>query len=195
MDQPTQQPSTKRTLYALIILFSLPIILAIYYYNKGEPIGNTTNHGELISPMQVTALQITDDFGKVLNENDLSGIWTLVYVPPKQCANDCLQKLYYLRQIQTAMGKRQNRLRRVALTFATTETDPQLKHILKQQYPNTQLWLSQANILVNEDTKDQLKFEENHTYLIDPQGNLMMHYNNSIDPNDILEDLGKLIKD
>ena len=55
---PTQQPSTKRTLYALIIIFSLPIILAIYYYNKGEPVGNTTNHGELIEPMKMSAFFI-----------------------------------------------------------------------------------------------------------------------------------------
>lgn len=195
MNEPTQQPSAKRTLYALILIFSLPIILAIYYYNKGEPIGSTTNHGELISPMKMVALNITNSDGKTLNEEDLSGKWILAYVPTKLCTNECLQKLYYMRQIHTAMGKRQNNIRRVALTFANQEPDAQLKEIIKQQYPNTEIWLSQANILINENTKEKLTFEEDHIYIVDPQANLMMHYKTKVDPNHILEDLSKLIKD
>ncbi len=195
MVQLTNQVNQKKTLLALVIVFGLPILLAIYFFSKGEPLGKLTNRGELINPMKIAPLQITDLKGVALSEKQLEGKWTLIYIPARECSNDCTQKLYFMHQLHTAMGKRQDKIRSVAMIFANQSNDPQLKEIITKQYPTTEIWVSKANILINNTTKQKLQFGTNDIYIVDPQANIMMHYKSDVDPNDILKDLEKLVKD
>lgn len=194
MIQSSDKAKQKRTLIALFLVFGLPLILAIYFFSKGEPVGSLTNRGDLITPMKIAPLQLTNINNQPLDQKHLEGKWTLVYIPPLECSDQCTQKLYFLNQLRTAMGKRQDKVRSVALVFANENLDPQLKEIITKQYPTTEIWVSKANILINHSTKQKLQFGTNHIYIVDPQANIMMHYNSDIDANDILKDLEKLVK-
>lgn len=191
----SQKAKQKRTVVALFLVFILPIILAIYFFSKGEPVGSLTNRGDLITPMKIEPLQITDTNNVLLSQKQLEGKWTLVFIAPSECSDQCTQKLYFLNQLRTAMGKRQDKVRSVALVFANERIDPQLKEIITKQYPTTEIWVSKANILINNTTQQKLQFGTHHIYVVDPQANIMMHYNSDVDPNDILKDLEKLVKD
>lgn len=89
--------------------------------------------------------------------------WTLLYLD-KQCDDSCQQQLNVLQRIHKATGKNQDRVQRVLIV------DPKL----------------------TENGETEL-FEEGSIYLVDPYGNMMMHYSNKADPNGILKDLGRLL--
>ena len=96
-----------------------------------------------------------------------------------------------MRQIWISLGREANRLQRLLL-IADAEQKQELTEFLTA-YPQT-------NVIVDADGQLLRQIEavrhaaEPAIMLVDPLGNLMMSFPQSMDPRDILKDLKKLLK-
>lgn len=173
---------------SLVLTFTLPMVLAGWVYWYGPSQGKTTNYGNLITPpMQISTLALTDSAGKSLTNKMMLYKWTLAYVSPTVCDKACQNAIFYQRQIRTATGKEQQRIRPSVLTFSDETPDPALIKLLHNRYPQTAHWVSTALNSKHDFTKGSL-------YFIDPHGNIMMQYPPGANPSLILKDLNKLLK-
>lgn len=107
-----------------------------------------------------------------------------------------MKNLYYMRQVHAAQGKEVDRLQRIFIVTDAAATTP-LKTRLTD-YPGMYIWKAGNNVLpelaksfgVN---AGQLA-ENQGIYLVDPLGNLMMHYAPGADPAGMRKDIGRLLK-
>jgi hypothetical protein len=95
-----------------------------------------------------------------------------------------------MRQIRLTQGKEMDRIERVWLI---TDKAP-LETVLMREYDGTHLFRAQSKELrawlpTEADTKI-----EDHLYMIDPLGNLMMRFPKAGDPNKIKKDILKLLR-
>ncbi len=188
----------KNTLTIIFIVFAFlsPILLSYWFAQHKESIESrgTSNKGNLITPpVQINNLPLLDPLANA--DYELYGKWNLIYVT-NECSADCINNLYRMRQIHTAMDKHSLRVQRVLLmtTADQTEIDSQLQEYQGQRIINISAE-ERATLLqkfkLNE-VDDPLKL--NRLYIIDPMGNLMMSYPPDIDPRDIMKDMKKLLK-
>ena len=169
----------------LVVVFAVPMFIASWLYNKRITLGHkTNNHGVLISPpLQVEQLP---DIGQSLKR----GKWTLLFFSPEACAKACLEKLHFLRQIQRASGKNQDRIVRVLLTKAMPDT-------IKSTYPNLVSLTINPKIFIDFLKKSQQlnpTFYQGGIFIVDPHGNMMMAYSLESAYIDIFKDLSHLLK-
>lgn len=177
--------SNSLVISSFLATFIVPFLLAGWYYYFGSTQTKTTNYGKLISPpLQVTNLSLTDPSGKPLDKKMMLYKWTLVYVSPLVCDKSCQNAIFYLRQIRTATGKEQLRVRPAVLTFSDEKPDPAMITLLHNRYPQTSHWISNS--------KQDLP--KGSVYIIDPHGNIMMQYPAGANPSAMLKDLNKLLK-
>lgn len=173
---------------SFLATFIVPILLAGWYYYYGPTQSKTNNYGNLITPpWQVTHLALTDTLGKPLDKKSVFYKWTLVYVSPNVCDKVCQNTIFYLRQIRTATGKEQLRVRPAVLTFSDEKPDPALISLLHNRYPQTAHWVSTTS-------NSKQAFIKGSVYFIDPHGNILMQYPPGANPSGILKDLNKLLK-
>jgi hypothetical protein len=111
-------------------------------------------------------------------------------VDSADCDKDCKEKLFYMRQIRLTQGKEMDRIERVWLLIDKAP----LETVLMREYDGTHLLRAQSEELrAWLPTEPESKIE-NHLYMIDPLGNLMMRFPQSGDPNKIKKDILKLLK-
>lgn len=183
------------TLVLLFFLFLVPLLFSWWYLNFSDVAkeGSRSNYGSLISPARPLPeiLLVNAGNGK---KRPLQGKWSLVYIVPGQCGEECKRILFSLDQIEQAMGKDSLRVQRVALVVESENTLQILSH-----YP--ELWFFQ---LMEQDADRYLKHFQlaespdpvtaGHVFIVDPLGNLMMHYAPDFDPYGVLRDLRRLLK-
>ncbi|MDQ2994970.1 MAG: hypothetical protein M3R00_08535 [Pseudomonadota bacterium] len=174
---------------SLLLTFMLPIVAALWVYYYGFPTArSTTNYGSLIQPsVHITEYAVTDPNGIPLSNKALLYKWTLLYVSPAVCDKSCESAVFYLRQMRTATGKDQERIRPVVLNRYGQSIDPSLVTLLQKRYPQTTRWISHAD-------NKQLALEGGSLYLVDPHGNIMMTYPAGANPSKIFKDLTKLLR-
>jgi len=185
------QSRTSRPLWIfliLIILFVVPIFLAIFIFNRDAAISeSTTNHGKLIKPpIQVTKLKLRNN-NKAIKPSLLRGRWVMLYIPATQtCDKVCQKELYYMRQIRIANGKNRNRILRVITTVGTMGNNKELHELLKNPYAGP------LHLTMKPGKK--LALDQGYLYIIDPIGNVMMRYSTKANPSDILKDMQRLLR-
>lgn len=171
----------RKILVALLVMFSLPMLFAGIFYYRGKPIGNTTNHGILITP-PIQSKKLFDQPPKK---------WTIVWYNPQHCEQrQCLDLLHDLSQIIKATGKYQNNAQVAVLTLEKNKTDSVLNKILKAN-PKLNARTTTMNLY-------QRTLKQNPAigkiYLMDPRGFIMMSYPQNVDPMKIYKDLSRLLK-
>ena len=147
---------------------------------------STTNYGTFIEPIvSINDINIENDLGEKSNTNKLNGRWTLVYYLDNKCLNDCIENIYLLRQIHTALGKDMNRLQRVLVS------NHELNNDILNSYPG---------LLVIKNKPDKLSgllksiSIKTSILLVDPLGNVILKYNNNFEGKKLLKDIKKLFK-
>ncbi len=169
----------KIQLLFLALLFFLPFIVAsILFYSNITPVSATRNHGVLLSPPLVTS--------DLIDNHDRQ--WKLALLQTDQCQQACQQQLFLLRQIQTSLGKHQDRLDYLLLSSTDLVTDQQVLalHPKLQQLKLTSTQMTQLIVDINPtgrlnnsslQTADQ---QTAYMVLIDPLGNLLIKWSVSI---------------
>lgn len=165
----------------LVLLFIIPVILAKFVYAHQQFLPKTrVNHGQLIKPsLLLDKLK--------LNPAPLSGKWLLLLIQSGPCDQTCQHNLFYMRQIQQALGKNYDRLQRVII-LVDHDADPELLAMIKDPFAGTLLTQINSQQLKNVIPTPQT------WYLADPLGNIMMSYASNAKPDDILADLEYLMR-
>jgi cytochrome oxidase Cu insertion factor (SCO1/SenC/PrrC family) len=185
----TPSKHTKLILLLFTIIIMGPVLVAYAMVQKSHIYQfKMSHHGDLISPPFNIAATKT---GK-----ELKGRWWLVYVSPPKCQETCHDVLYNMRQIHTALGKNTSRLERLFIAHPHCPTSvceqflgeyyPQMKRLNfdKQEFDN----------LFGKISNNIEKEMVGELYIIDPKGNIMMHYSADTHANGILSDLKRLLR-
>ena len=180
MNEGVNTNKGKRQLLLLALVFFGPLLLAIIMYFTGNTIreAQTVNNGTFITP----PLTLDD---KLHFDTGTRGRWTLVYKTTGDCDDICEKALIDIRQIRLATGREIDRIERLLIT--------------DEAPTNHQLIINSANVTdfdsadvpfnaaVGELANDKL-------YIMDPLGNVILHYAPAPDRKAFLADLKKLLK-
>ncbi|SFR65859.1 hypothetical protein SAMN05216203_2276 [Marinobacter daqiaonensis] len=180
-----------------LILFAIgfgPMIFAtIMYYTGWLHPESRSNHGELILPaVPVEQLNLAgadgdpleQRFGPLLHEPK----WMMIVVA-ETCGSDCERLMYLARQVNIALGKNANRMGRGAWIGEIPE---ELQTRWRSEYSSMERLR-----LVGEGASWPNGIdpaEESRILLVDPFGNVMMHYGTEHTGKEMLEDLKHLMK-
>ena len=167
-----------RTMLGLAALFFVPLFLAFaLYYGGGWRPAQSTNHGVLLThPVKITAPWPADK-------------WTLVQVGTARCDDACRKALHVTRQTWLSLAKDLDRVQRVLIAPG----DCCEAAFLAQQHPG----------LSRLDPADRATaallaalpagVPDRTIWLVDPLGNLIMHFDTRDNPKGMLADLKKLL--
>jgi hypothetical protein len=164
-------------LFGLLAVCAAPVIASYFTYYVIRPEGRR-NYGELVEPQRpLPAVPAATLDGKAGPLSALKGQWLLISVASGSCDPACEQHLYLQRQLRESLGKEKDRMDWVWLVPDQTQVRPAL-------FPA----LAQATVLRVRDELLQGWLEpaqghrlEDHLYVVDPLGNLMMRFPASLD--------------
>lgn len=194
MQDNTAEPNRSRGRWILLLLFAFFAVplLAVVAMHKFDwhPQGNS--HGELVTParkLQMPA-HLLDASGQVVKSGLFQDKWSMVYIAD-DCQQVCADRLYTMRQLHATLAKDIERVQRVLLAPAG-----QLQ-ALQKQYPDLLILTGPTAELG--DLRKQFDIagapagSNDRIYLVDPLGNLMMSFPDSIAVKDIRKDIQRLL--
>ena len=188
-DKPAQRG--RWMLFLVLAVCAAPVILSYltYYVIKPE---RRNNYGQLIDPRQypIPDLGTVSLEGKPATLDDYRGKWLLLQADAGACEKRCADKLYYQRQLRLTQGKERERVERVWLVT----DDAPLSTVLMKEYDGTRILRVDAKKLAAWLPVDAGTSVEDHLFVIDPLGNLMMRFPKDPDYNKVKKDLIKLLK-
>jgi hypothetical protein len=169
-------------------VFAAPVAFAYiaYIFWKPEKLGN---YGELLNPQVfVSEAPVRDLEGNVFRLKTLGGKWLLIQSDSGACEKACEKKLNGMRQAHFALGKNQDRVRRVAFM-----DDGQLSDRVTQSGPDGLLWLDATGSTLLK-LLPAATGPRDYIYVIDPLGNLFMRYSKDVDVKGIVKDMERVLK-
>lgn len=174
----------KLSFILLLVVFIVPVILAKFaleydWFNKGA-----TNRGTLLEP--------TLDGTALLEETEPH--WHFVYVLPETCDQACLNSIYVISQVKTAIGRESDR---VSVAFIETEnSDVVGVNSVKENAANQ---LLQKDLEIVNKVFNQVA--TNGIFISDTLNNIVLSYPTNEDKEkaimhsrDMLADMKKLLK-
>lgn len=160
-----------KMIFVLLVCAS-PVVASYFTYYVVRPEGRR-NFGELINPQRplpALATQALD--GKVGDLKALKNQWLLISVDGGACDARCEQNLYFQRQLRESLGREKERLDRVWLV----NDDIQVRQALLPALASATVLRVQPVALAQWLEPAQGKRLQDHLYLVDPLGNLMMRF-------------------
>lgn len=168
-------PRRQFVLILLVAFGSLVGAWLLFYVATQGGLWGTVNKGTFVDPpMTVADLELDTDDGVPFATD---GKWWLWVVPKGPCEEACRHAVHQLRQLHVLLNRDAPRVRR-ALVTASGEADA----ALLERYPRVQV-LS-GNLA---DLKEGL-------YVVDPIGNLVLHYPLEDAGEPVLDDLERLLE-
>jgi len=156
----------------VLLVCASPVIASYFTYYVVRPEGRR-NFGELLTPQRPlpdAATRTLDGQGGRLTA--LKNQWLLLSVAGGACDARCEQNLYFQRQLREAMGREKERMDRLWLVSDEAPVRPALlpalagATVLRMAPADLAQWLAPA----------PGRRLEDHLYLVDPLGNLMMRF-------------------
>lgn len=180
----------------VVVIFVAPVLIAFYMYKSGWRPSSTVNHGTLVQPARpAPEFKTSIKAGGHFDQHGLERLWNLVVVVDGSCNKACLDNIYAIRQIQTAQGKNQVRIRRILIhsgdatgleKIAASYPRMVILEADTQAISTLRSWLT---------VKDQTgNFDGSRVYMVDPLGNFMMYYLPGYDPTGMRKDMVRLLK-
>jgi hypothetical protein len=177
-DEATRTRKGRLLMIIVLLICASPVVMSYLTYYVIRP-SSIRSFGELVQPTRaippLSAEVITQpkaETRKLENLQSLKGQWLLINVSTSGCDQACQESLYFQRQIHTALGREKDRVDRVWLIAGDTSPAPELVQavgeswIIKANAQQLAKWLGAASeASVNE-----------HMYLVDPMGELMMQF-------------------
>jgi hypothetical protein len=179
--------SGRLQLSLIAAVFFGPLLFATWLYFAGDLIqpANRTNHGALLEPFINLANERPDSSLIVDNH----GHWILIYATADACDEACRDALHTLRQSRLMLGKEMERVSRV---FLHGDIAPDTVFLTDEHQGLIALADNElAQLLTNKKPADLLA---GGYYLIDPLGNLVMYFQPDINPRDMVDDIGHLLR-
>lgn len=177
-----------RTKFLLMLgFFAAPILAAWLAYFGWHP-DKHKNYGSLLTVAPLTHAQGTLVEGAPFGLDALKGKWLMVYVGGAACDATCQKQLYYMRQARLVLGKDQDRVERVWVLSDTAAPDP----VLLKSHTGLRVWRPAQSGFLQQ--FPAVRTGEQHIYIVDPLGNLMMRFPENLEPKAMIKDLKLLLK-
>jgi hypothetical protein len=187
--------SGKRTLLYVFLVCFVPVVLAYSAYFTRFFEGRN-NYGTLIDPQRdiPKTLEARTLSGEPFDIQKLKGKWILFQVASSQCAEPCQMLMFYQRQIRTSTGKERDRIERVVFVVDDGPLETMLLrqfegvHFVRVNVHQLQQWLP----LPQADPANLSALQE-HVFVADPLGHIMMRFPVNPDPARMRKDISKLL--
>lgn len=185
-DSSTASEATWRGRLVLVLLaalFILPIVFATAWYfyverhGTVEPAGAT---GELILP-PVT-----------VGEDTPRGKWTVLQVAVERCDGPCRQRLHDTRQVRIALHKDSTRVHRLLLHTGGVPAD--FRTFTAAEHPDLEISEVDDDYPLFDHIGAPGEHDAGALWIVDPLGNLMMHYPGQAPARGLLDDLERLLR-
>ena len=169
-------------LLGLVLAFAGPLVASVVLYHNPQLRGDIggESHGSLILPPQPL------DRG-LFRQPDQPPRWTLLYHARAACNLDCEATLFMMRQVQESLGSRRNRTQ-ILILLEHPGLHENHAEVLEHFRPD-QVRISPKNF----DLRALDGQPGNTLFIVDPLGNLLMHYDNQSTSKGILADLKRLL--
>lgn len=178
-----------RVLYLVLATCIAPVLASYAAYYLWPPSGST-NYGDLIQPQRPTgALAATTLDAKPVSMSSLRGSWVMLHVAGAACDEPCRRHLWQMRQVRATTGKDRDRVLRVWLVADGDVPDV----ATLREFDGTIAWHAAAADL-HAWLPTASGSLEDHIWLIDPLGNLMLRWPRDADPNRMKKDLSRLLR-
>ncbi|MCW8976766.1 MAG: hypothetical protein OQL10_13695 [Sedimenticola sp.] len=188
--------SSRLALIMLALLFGLPPALGWLYITHPEWLPDShKNKGTLITPPRpLTDLDLKDADNTPYDWSKSTGHWTLVSYNQGDCDPTCEQRIHETEQIRRAVGGERIRVERLLIQALPANTEK--IQAQTEQLNGMQMLFLETDKQENFNTLFNVAgiIPDSATYLIDPNGMLMMGYTKNNKPKDILKDLEILLK-
>lgn len=196
IDQP-QQTTKKRNPYTpwfVVVAFVAPVVAAYALFFLGVTPPAFSNKGELLNPVvDIESFALIDENEKPINRDDISiHKWHMIYFAGASCDDACNQALYNMRQINIAVGKNANRLRRLIVHLDMP--DDEFQALIAKEYPEARHAYANSETIEEALQSVGPAFRSNEIYIMDPLGNVMLRFTQDQPYKDLLHDLNKLFK-
>ena len=171
-------------------LFASPFVLAWIAYFVWPPTASG-NRGELLNPPTLLGAAAVADADKQdawRTHPATGGKWILLQADDAACGPACETKLHTMRQAHVALGKYQDRVRRVFLLEPGQQPSAALKAAAGDW-----VWLESSAVQKLLPTPAGTSGRD-FIYLVDPLGNLFMRYRKDVEIRDIHKDLMRVLK-
>jgi len=188
-------PRSKMPLLVMAVIL-LPMVVAyiIFHTGWGFPT-TTTNKGTLLTPaISVQDFDVDGTTPLAFMSDVGNKRWRLLVPVPSSCDSACQKNMYTTRQVHVRLAEKAYRVERVFALFEAPSVKQQQN--FASQHPNARLvtvppilfsqWLGTDAIA--RDNVDQ------HYYLVDQEGFVMMSYTANHSGQDLLDDIKKLLK-
>ena len=116
----------------------------------------------------------------------------MLYIADMNCDSSCQETIYYMRQINAALGKNASRFKHMIIHLNTMS--PEFKQLTENEYPSALHSYASSNQLSGAFSTLDGELASNNIYIMDPLGNIMMRFNQGTSPKMILKDLNRLLK-
>lgn len=191
MEVDKRRRSGRWKMLLVVAVCAAPMIASYLTYYVIKPEGRT-NYGMLIDPRQHPLPDLGSSAldGAKAGLGDYKGKWIMLQVDRAGCAAACRGKLFTMRQLRLMQGKDMERIERVWLV---TDKEP-VETLLMREYDGTDMLRVDAAKVKSWLPVDEGTSAEDHIYLIDPLGNLMMRFPKDPDPNKMKKDISKLLR-
>ena len=195
------QTRNRRDLVLIIGTLMLVVVASIALYaatQKGlidlPSLLGTKNKGDLISPpLPIAELPLRNGSGEAFNYDAEPKRWTLLVPVLESCDEACEQTLYLTRQVDIALGRESNRVRRYLVAGASPLPDA-LQQLLREQHADVTVLYASATDLQAYLAQVKVAAEAPRFYVVDPYGWVMMYYSARHDGHAVLDDLKFLVK-
>lgn len=189
----------------MVVLFGFPYVISWYMFYSGDSLffKEGKSEGVLISPVRaIPEFETFDLAGNKVDHQALSGKWSFLVVGPSQCDALCNETIVMLRQVRLAQAVDRRRVQRLWLLTENSHKE-ELKKLIEAEHQGLRVLtyhpqLGQALYPVLNPEVEALPegggIADFSIFLIDPLGNLMMHYEPATDGKRVLKDLKRLLK-
>ena len=178
-----------------LLIFLTPIIVitvsTVWYYSGYGP-EEKVNYGRLLSePIDVGILDLELDYQN-LNVDSMERKWMLVHFINDACLESCADLIYVARQVNVLLARQQTRVKRYIA--APLEVKPKLENFFTT-YPDLNfIEVKDQSTTIQEFKKNGIDpFAQPNMFVIDPIGNIILHYSGEVDGKKLLADLKKLL--
>lgn len=156
----------------VLLVCASPVVASYFAYYVIRPEGRR-NFGELIDPQRPLPVMATESLdGKTGQLTALKNQWLLLSVAGGACDAHCEQNLYFQRQLRESMGREKERMDRVWLV---NDTAPVRAALLPALASATVLRVAPGDVAQWLEPAPGKRLQD-HLYLVDPLGNLMMRF-------------------
>ena len=192
--------SNRRDLFLIIGTLVLVVAASIGLYTATQQgaidlpaLLGTKNKGELINPpLPIADLPLQRD-GQPFDYSAEAKRWTLLVPLAGACDDACTQALYLTRQVDAALGRDSNRVRRYLVTTAATLPAP-LAQLLREQHADVTVLQTSPSAFADYFGRVAAGAQPPRFYVVDPYGWMRMYYSERHDGHAVLDDLKFLVK-